>query len=251
MVVSVVSHGHGAQVQALLLDLARWGVGMVRRVVLTQNLPEPAPQAPEGGWPFVLECRRNGAPAGFGTNHNRALAGASEPLVCLLNPDVGLGGADPFVALAQAALAPGVGAAYPEQVDAQGHCQDSERELPTPWALWRRRVCGATEHRVDWVNAACLVLPTPVWQQLGGFDEGYFLYCEDVDLCLRLRLAGLVLVRAPARVVHAGQRDSHRHWRHLQWHLRSLWRLWRSPVFAQARRLREERKGPDATIPAP
>ena len=199
----------------------------------------------------MLECRTNAVPAGFGANHNRALLGATESLVCLLNPDVRLDGTDPFAALAQAALGAGVGAAYPEQVDAQGHCQDSERELPTPWALWRRRVCGATEHRVDWVNAACLVLPTPVWQQLGGFDEGYFLYCEDVDLCLRLRLAGLVLVRAPARVVHAGQRDSHRHWRHLQWHLRSLWRLWRSPVFAQARRLREERKGPDATIPAP
>lgn len=251
MVVSVVSHGHGPQVHALLLDLARWSVGTVRRVVLTQNLPEPPPQAPEGGWPFVLECRTNGVPAGFGTNHNRALAHATEPLVCLLNPDVDLAGADPFAALALAALAPAVGAVYPEQVDALGRCQDSERELPTPLALWRRRVCGATEQRVEWVNAACLVIPTPVWQRLGGFDEGYFLYCEDVDLCLRLRLAQLALVRGPARIVHVGQRDSHRRWRHLVWHVRSLWRLWRSPVFAQARRLRQERQGPDATIPAP
>lgn len=251
MVVSVVSHGHGTEVEALLRDLARWNAGTVQRVVLTHNLPEPPPLPPEGGWPFVLECRTNAVPAGFGANHNRALLGATESLVCLLNPDVRLDGTDPFAALAQAALGAGVGAAYPEQVDAQGRCQDSERELPTPWALWRRRVCGAAEHRVDWVNAACLVLPTPVWQQLGGFDEGYFLYCEDVDLCLRLRLAGLALVRAPVRVVHAGQRDSHRRWRHLQWHVRSLWRLWRSPVFAQARRLRDAGPGPDATIAAP
>ena len=251
MVVSVVSHGHGPQVQALLWDLARLSAGTVRRVVLTQNLPEPPPQPPEGGWPFALECRRNEKTAGFGTNHNRALAAATESLVCLLNPDVGLGGADPFAALARAAQAPGVGVAYPEQVDALGQCQDSERELPTPWSLWRRWACGAREQRVEWVNAACLVLPTPVWQQLGGFDEGYFLYCEDVDLCLRLRLAGLALVRAGVRVVHAGQRDSHRRWRHLLWHLRSLWRLWRSPVFARGRRLRGPSQGPGATIAAP
>lgn len=251
IVVSVVSHGHGLWVQRLLHQLADCSADFIARVVVTHNIPEPAIQALPGGWPFVLECRTNAVPAGFGANHNRALSGATESLVCLLNPDVRLDGTDPFAALAQAALGAGVGAAYPEQVDAQGHCQDSERELPTPWTLWRRRVCGAAEHRVDWVNAACLVLPTPVWQQLGGFDEGYFLYCEDVDLCLRLRLAGLALARAPVRVVHAGQRDSHRRWRHLQWHLRSLWRLWRSPVFAQARRLRDAGPGSDGTIAAP
>ncbi|MHB1409853.1 MAG: hypothetical protein ACYCXC_09705 [Acidovorax defluvii] len=60
------------------------------------------------------------------------------------------------------------------------------------------------------------------------------MYCEDVDLCLRLRLAGLALVRAPVQVVHAGQRASHRRWAHLRWHVQSLLRLWRSPVYRQA-----------------
>lgn len=118
-----------------------------------------------------------------------------------------------------------------------GNRQDSERALPTPQALWRRRVLGRGETRVDWVNAACLVLPRSVWHQLGGFDETYFMYCEDVDLCLRLRLLGFALALAPARVVHAGQHASHRRWRHLRWHVQSLLRLWRSPVFKQACRL--------------
>jgi hypothetical protein len=119
-------------------------------------------------------------------------------------------------------------------VDEWGVVQDSERELPTPLALWRRRVRGQSETRVDWVNAACLVLPRSVWQSLGGFDEGYFMYCEDVDLCLRLRQAGWSLARAPVRVVHAGQRASHRRWDHLRWHVASLWRLWRSPAYRWA-----------------
>lgn len=244
LVVSVVSHGHGALVNTLLADLARFSACSVQRVVLTLNLPEPEPIVPVQGWPFTVQVRRNAAPLGFGANHNLALAGASEPFVCVLNPDAELNGSDPFAALVQAAALPGAGCAYPIQLNAQGQPQDSERELPTPGALWRRRVLGQRDARVDWVNAACLVVPTRVWQTLGGFDEAYFMYCEDVDLCLRLRLEGLQLVRAPAQILHAGQRASHRRWSHLQWHVRSLLRLWRSPAYRQARQLlRAQDKG--------
>lgn len=234
LVVSVVSHGHGVHVQALLYALAAHCAPTVTRVVLTQNQPEPLPQAPPGGWPFVLEVIANAQPQGFGANHNRALAHAQEPYLCVLNPDVELLGSNPFDALVQSAAQPGVGCAYPEQVDTSGKVQDSERALPTPAALWRRRVLRQQEARVDWVNAACLVLPRPVWQALGGFDERYFMYCEDVDLSLRLRQAGFALVRAPVQLMHIGQRASHRRWSHLQWHLRSLLRLWFSPAYRWA-----------------
>lgn len=240
VVVSVVSHGHGPTVQPLLYALAEGvqvAASSVRRVVLTLNVPEPEPLPPPGGWPFVLQIVRNARTMGFGANHNRALAAADEPFVCVLNPDVVLAAGDPFAALVQAAATPGAGCAYPVQVDARGQRQDSERELPTPQALWRRRALGRREARVDWVNAACLVLPQPVWQAVGGFDESYFMYCEDVDLCLRVRLAGLALVQAPVQIEHSGQRASHQRWGHLRWHVRSLLRLWRSPVYRQARLL--------------
>lgn len=237
LVISIVSHGHGAWVQRLLEELARWSAAHIQRVVLTQNIPESPPQAPTQGWPFVLQVIKNTIPAGFAANHNRALADATEPFVCILNPDVALAGVDPFAALLRTAGLPGVGCAYPNQIDASGRGQDFERELPSPAALWRRHGQGRADARVDWVNAACLVLPLSVWQRLSGFDARYFMYCEDVDLCLRLRLAGLQLARAPAQIVHAGQRASHRNWRHFFWHLRSLVRLWRSPVYAQARKL--------------
>lgn len=235
LVVSVVSHGHGVLVQALLLDLARLSAATVRRVVLTQNIHEPDPIPPTQGWPFTLQVLKNQCPAGFGSNHNRALAGATEPFVCVLNPDVELAYGDPFAALVQGAALAGTGCAYPIQRDASGCVQDSERELPTPAALWQRRALGRSEVRVDWVNAACWVLPQSVWQALGGFDEAYFMYCEDVDLCLRLRWAGWSLVRVPVQVVHAGQRASSRRWSHLRWHVRSLLRLWGSPAYRWAR----------------
>ncbi|WP_270174898.1 MULTISPECIES: glycosyltransferase [unclassified Diaphorobacter] len=210
----------------------------VSRVVLTLNLPETEPLPPDGGWPFVLQINNNIHPSGFGANHNRALAGAAEPFVCVLNPDVELTGGDPFAALVQAAATPGVGCSYPVQFDAQGCLQDSERELPTPWALWRRRAWGRHETSVDWVNAACMVLPRSVWESVGGFDESYHMYCEDVDLCLRIQLAGYRLQKADCTVVHAGSRASHRKLNHLRWHISSMLRLWASPAYRRYRKMR-------------
>ncbi len=210
------------------------------RVVLTLNIPEPdmPPAAPEGGWPFVLDVVRNVQPQGFGANHNQALAGAQEKFVCVLNPDVVLlpEEGDVMAPLCRAAASPGAGIAYPVQVDASGREQDSRRELTTPLSLLRRRLLGSKPQRTDWVNAACIVLPTKVWHTVGGFDERFFMYCEDVDLCVRVQLAGGALVAVPVRIVHAGQRASSRQWAHLKWHLQSLWRLWQSPAYAKARR---------------
>lgn len=251
LVVSVISHGHGPCVQALLEDLARFSSATVHRVVLTQNLHEAPPQAPGVGWPFILQVVKNESPAGFGANHNRALTNATEDFVCVLNLDVGLGGHDPFAALTQAAGLQGVGCSYPVQLDEHGRVQDSEREVPSPLTLLRRRLLGRAETRVDWVNAACLVLPVSVWQDLGGFDERYFMYCEDVDFCLRLRLRGLRLVKAPVQIIHAGQRASGRRLNHLAWHVRSLWRLWNSPVYRQAQHLLTVASAAKGTIGAP
>ncbi|MFO1233107.1 MAG: hypothetical protein U1E57_08030 [Paenacidovorax caeni] len=99
LVISMVSHGHAPLVQPFLEALARLSAATVSRVVLTHNLPEDDPREPPGGWPFTLQIRRNARPIGFGANHNRALADASEPFVCVLNPDVALPYGDPFAAL--------------------------------------------------------------------------------------------------------------------------------------------------------
>lgn len=227
----------------LLKQLARFCGASVTRVVLTLNIPEPSlpPSPPEGGWPFALDVVRNAQPQGFGANHNRALAAAEEAGICILNPDVVLLSEqrDVIAVLYAAASGRDAGMAFPIQVDALGKEQDSRRELPTPSSLLQRRLLGRKQQRTDWVNAACIVLPGKVWHAVGGFDERFFLYCEDVDLCLRVQLSGWRMVASPVKIVHAGQRASSRHWTHLKWHVQSLLKLWRTPAYQEAlRRLR-------------
>lgn len=239
--ISIVSHGHGAQVAALVEQLAELQSGIVRRILITLNRPEPALQhaLDMGTWPFELMTLPNVRPAGFAANHNAAFAvdGARVASRCfaVMNPDVQLIG-DPLASLIGAFEACDVGCAYPVQIGLSGRPQDHERRLPTPLALLRRytkvEACGDAGSAPDWVNAAFLVFPASVFAELGGFDSRYHMYCEDVDLCIRMKLAGWRVVRVDAAsVLHEGNRATRRNAQHLLWHVRSLFRLWNSAPY--------------------
>lgn len=242
---SVVSHGHGAQVLQLLAQLTQLQRGLACRIWVTFNVEEPdlarALIQSDATWQGLLDVRTicNVHPQGFGANHNQAFAREAQqadraPLFVVINPDISWNH-DPWPAMLQTVALPGVGCVYPRQVDAQGCPQDHARGLPTPWSLVRRYLGHARRESVpspDWANAALLLFHSTVYEQLNGFDESYHMYCEDVDICLRLQMAGYRLTEASgACVVHDARRASHRNVRHLNWHLRSLLRLWSSPAY--------------------
>ena len=83
-----------------------------------------------------------------------------------------------------------------------------------------------------------LLMRRDVFEALGGFDERYHLYFEDVDLGCRARLAGYrLVVRPECRIVHAAQRASRRSLRPLLQHTISAIRFFSSPVYSKVRRL--------------
>lgn len=237
MVVSIVSHGHGDWVSSLLRQIRDESDPCVQRVVITLNIPEPElerqlqAQGLLVGGHFGVEVVRNPTPKGFGANHNAALANAAEAVVCILNPDITLIVPDTFAQLCCAVEPSEVGLAYPILRDDTGALQDNERSLPTLKRLIQRRMGGSSEAMVDWVSGACMVIKTRDWEKLRGFDERFFLYCEDVDLSLRVRQKIGVLRRAPVAVQHQGQRASRRKFKFMLWHIRSLLLLWSLPSY--------------------
>ncbi|MEZ5076277.1 MAG: glycosyltransferase [Solirubrobacterales bacterium] len=135
---------------------------------------------------------------GFGTGANRALAGGKGDLVCVSNADV-IPRPKALAALAAACLGdPGRGMVGPAFDDASAY----HAELPSAPALALRPFIGGFRHRfvdspgpgetieVGQPAGACFVVRRAVWEQLGGFDEDFFLWYEDVDLARRLRDAG-------------------------------------------------------------
>lgn len=231
MAVSVVSHGHDAQIADLLAELARTGAGVIGRVILTHNLRPAGDALASTRWPFELLEIVNERPQGYGRNHNCAASHAGDAsLLAVLNPDVSWQGRDLWEELRTAASAPGAGCVFPRLLNADGSAQDQVRSAVTPWALVRRRLLRLTDTHADWVSAAFWVTPVAVFRAMKGFDERYFMYCEDVDFCLRLHLQGWRLQGVGTCVLHDARRASHSDARHFGWHLRSLLRLWCSGV---------------------
>jgi hypothetical protein len=227
----VVSHGQGALVDAFLGDLERVAT-VPLEVVVVVNLPEDDGYARRARR-FPVRVLHSPVARGFGANHNAALAGATTPVVVVANPDIRLTH-DPLPALLRALESPRVGVCGPKVLSPRGTVEDSARRFPTVGRLLRRKLPPppAPDYRVegepvpvDWVAGMFLAARRDVFAALGGFDERYFLYFEDVDLCRRARARGLEVVVEPrAEVIHDARRESRRRLRHFVWHATSATR---------------------------
>jgi N-acetylglucosaminyl-diphospho-decaprenol L-rhamnosyltransferase len=234
----VISHGHHSQVCHLLSQLAQLCANDVDKVVITDNLAEHTGRdylERIGSVPFKIEYLSNPQPLGFGANHNQAFALCTSDYFCVINPDIDLIN-NPFTGLNVAMSKPEVGLTYPAQVDSDQLPLDFERPLVSLWSLVKRYSMRAQaikepSQRPDWASGAFLVFKSEVFRALGGFDEQYFMYCEDVEICLRAQLAGHRLARADAVVVHHTQRRTLKSVQHFAWHVRSLLRLWGSRAY--------------------
>ena len=231
---SVVSHGQAALVHALLQDCARY-CGDAIEVILTLNIPEPLPFSPDE-FPFTVRLIQNVSRKGFGANHNAAFRQVKTAYFAILNPDIRLTG-NPFPALIRALDDPAIGIVAPLILNPAGKVEDSARKFPAPMFLFRKLlgatsppnfVVPATPVQVDWLAGMFLVVTSEIFRTAGGFDEGYFLYYEDVDLCWRLQsLRRAALQVPPVSAVHDARRESHRNARYLLWHVSSMLRFFR------------------------
>jgi N-acetylglucosaminyl-diphospho-decaprenol L-rhamnosyltransferase len=193
------------------------------RVVVVDNASEDetVEVAASVGVEVIPRTRNDGFAAGCNTGF---MAGAA-PSVLLLNPDARIEAADIERLLDTLRTRPDVGVVAPRIVAEDGSLEFSQRRFPRlrstyAQALFLHRVFrqgGWTDELLrdvsayerpgspDWVSGACILLRRTALEQLGGLDEGFFMYCEDIDLCKRLRDVGFEIAYEPgAQVVHQG-----------------------------------------------
>lgn len=232
---SVVSHGHGGMVWSLVDQLVV--CAEVSQVIVTLNIPETAPEILDRKVLLV----RNEAPKGFGANHNAAFALANGKFYCVINPDIELT-QNPFSALVDILADQRVGLAAPLVVGSSGEAEDSMRCFLTPWSMLKRvlgfgsgaysLLQGGSDFTPDWVAGMFMLFRSEAYAKVGGFDERYFMYCEDADICTRVWKARYRVVGClSTSVIHNAQRASHRSFKHLSWHLRSMARYFWSHSF--------------------
>ena len=177
-----------------------------------------------------VDVVETGSNRGYGAAANEGVAGADEEWVLVVNPDIVFAPRSVDELLAVAGRWPRSGALGPRIHTGDGMLYPSARELPSlgrgighaafgwiwpsnPWTAAYRRESGVpVEGTVGWLSGACLLVRRAAFESVGGFDEGYFMYFEDTDLCDRLARAGWDVVYAPsATVTHQGGHATSRH----------------------------------------
>ena len=186
---------------------------------------------------------------GFGVACNQGGIIASAPWLAFVNPDC-LVQADTFVRMQ--ALVPENASVLlgADLVDEQGVRDGAARRRDPDFAAMLAAVLhgrsppsldvpvddGLALQPVDAISGALMLMPRSLFQHLGGFDEGYRLHAEDLDLCRRARVAGAMIAVANAvRVLHVRGVSSRSRPLFVEWHKhRGLWRYFRK--FEAARR---------------
>ena len=237
--ISIVSHGHNLIIPPLITHLL--ALDEVACIFVTHNIPQGHP---------IIACDRvvvidNPSPKGFGANHNAAFvfAGQHAPnadYFCVLNPDISLVD-NPFPSLITALETPDVIMAGPQVIAPNHRVEDSARYFPTMASLLKKSVGLFRQGRSDivvlqddpdersnpdWLAGMFMLFTKAGYQALGGFDENFFLYYEDVDICARIWKSGKKLRYCPdVSVIHDARRASHKNLRFFKWHFTSLIRF--------------------------
>ena len=235
--VSIVSHGQLELVMPLLNQLDRFCSASIDRVLLTLNIPEPDLLA-GATWGFEVVRIENAQRKGFGANHNQAFARCESAWFLVLNPDIRLD-ADVLTPLVEQAAADS-GLLAPRILEPGRQTPEQHRMIITPLEIATRRRPGYTRPTVPaWIPGLFMLFRSEAYRRIGGFDERFFMYGEDFDICARVRLAGWKIQIAESLLaLHDARRASHGSRRHLYWHVTSLLKVWLSGAFWRYRRLR-------------
>lgn len=217
--VVVVAYNSGDTLRACVEPLA--GDERLSVTVVDNASPKGGLETLEG---LDVRAVAAGENRGFAAGCNLGWRLGCAPAVLFLNPDARIEPED-VVRLARRLEDPGVGIAAPRIVGEDGVIHHSLRRFPSvrstfaqalfahrvlPDAAWSDEVVRDADayeapHAVDWASGACLLVRRTLLEQLGGLDDGFFMYCEDTDLCKRAADAGAATVYEPdAAAVHLG-----------------------------------------------
>lgn len=222
----VVDHDAGPAVERCVVSLRAAGASRV--VVVDNAVPSGSSKralaSGDGTHADFVEVIEPGINLGYGSGANRGAAITDSDLLVVCNADVVFDrdslrhlvdalDADPALAIVGPLVLEPDGTRYPSArrfpslLEGAGHAI-AGRLLPQNRFSrhYRMTDMGSTETTVvDWVSGSCMLVRRRVFEELGGFDESYFMYGEDVDLCWRAHRAGYEVAWVPsASVTHVG-----------------------------------------------
>jgi N-acetylglucosaminyl-diphospho-decaprenol L-rhamnosyltransferase len=229
--ISIVSHGHASFVEKLLSQISRLDSSSDLEVFLTLNTSERRLSLEEFSH-LNLTVVQNNSVKGFGANHNSSFELSKGEWFCVMNPDITFVD-DPFPGLIIEAEKTKASIVAPPVKSTAGVYEHNARSFPTPVSIFQKLLglkpkkysfkCNEDTQYVDWLAGMFMLFKSEDFARLGGFDEKYHLYYEDVDICARAWNQDMKVVLSPVNgVIHDAQRSSHHDPRYFFLHLKSM-----------------------------
>ena len=227
VVAVLVNYNAGPELRRALQSVADEMTGHAWEAVVVDNASEDGSAAIAEEFTPQARLVRNADNVGFGRGINQGVAASSAPLILIMNPDCRLVAGAVASMRAELEAHPSCALVGPRVLDPDGAVQGSARGDPDMLTglfgrtgrlrgllpslpVARRNVVtgsgianGEPSVTVDWVSGACMLVRRAAFDALGGFDERYFMYWEDADLCRRLRARSYQVRYVPgATAVH-------------------------------------------------
>ena len=227
-----VTYSPGEALEGFVESLAEATTAPTEVVLADNGSTDGAPERIAAAHPHV-RLLRTGGNIGYGAAVNAGMAGLTDGYAVVANPDVRFDPGSVDTLLDAVARWPRAATIGPAIRTPEGTVYPSARDLPSlstgighavlgwawpanPWtARYRREREDPAERTAGWLSGSCFLVDLPAFHSVGGFDPGYFMYFEDVDLAARLGRRGWLNVYAPSAVVvheggHATRREPHR-----------------------------------------
>jgi N-acetylglucosaminyl-diphospho-decaprenol L-rhamnosyltransferase len=222
LTVVTVTYSSGTHLDRFLSSLTVATDSALQVIIADNGSVDGAPEEAVQRYPGT-RLLHTGGNLGYGTAVNRAVATvpAAQEYVLVANPDVVWSPGSIDALLEAAGRWPQAGAVGPLIRDPDGAVYPSARHLPSlvrggmhavvgfvwknnPWTRsYRQEHLEPSERPVGWLSGSCLLLRRKAFDAIGGFDERYFMYMEDVDLGDRLGRAGWLNVYVPgSEILH-------------------------------------------------
>lgn len=236
--VSIVSHGQFNMVIFLLKDLRYFE--NLNKIILTINIPE---RVEKTNWinNLPLKIIYNKYKKGFAENHNQAFRFCNTKYFLVLNPDIRLK-RNIFMDMITLKESEKINILGPIIKDTNNLKSVNSRKFPDIFFLFykcffKKQVEYFYNENdkiilTDWIGGMFMLFSKYDYKTLNGFDEEYFLYFEDVDICKRANDIGFKVAQSKKIVaIHEAQRKSYSNMIHLMYHLKSYFLYLKKHIF--------------------
>jgi N-acetylglucosaminyl-diphospho-decaprenol L-rhamnosyltransferase len=255
--VVIVNYNAGSYLRRCVASVLETAGGLALDVLVVDNASIDGSARAALAAQSRMRLLENDTNRGLSAAWNQGAAETDAPWILFMNPDAEVWSGDLAAFVDVGRGRPDVALLGPMVRNADGTVYDSGRVFPTvgeavghaflgpvapgnrftrayKQAEWDRR----TEREVDWVSGACMLVRRSVFEAIGRFDESFWLYAEELDLCTRLRNAGWKVLYTPAlEIVHEGGVSTGRSRRTHVMHSDGVYRYYRKHRAAGWRRL--------------